>query len=205
MRETHARDSFVPSFLFNLAIGQTRSRATERLSQASSKPTAALREVVDSIAVITGSLLEIVGYNVEGQQYIYAVNYLRKIVKAKYLAEPSVFTVEKVKDAQRHHSTLSSPASELQKAEEGYIKLERGFAACYLKYPFHSIVGLVSCRSVLLSKKINPGSNTFEGPGPSTEQRQKLLYTILVELLAYQVGSRPRTASSPHTITSSNA
>ncbi|KJA22981.1 hypothetical protein HYPSUDRAFT_122868, partial [Hypholoma sublateritium FD-334 SS-4] len=32
----------------------------------------ALREVVDSIATISGSLLEIVNYNVEGQQYVCA-------------------------------------------------------------------------------------------------------------------------------------
>ncbi|KAL0959380.1 hypothetical protein HGRIS_014633 [Hohenbuehelia grisea] len=33
---------------------------------------AALREVVDSIAVTTGSLLVIVNYNAEGQQYVWA-------------------------------------------------------------------------------------------------------------------------------------
>ncbi|KAJ7082253.1 hypothetical protein B0H15DRAFT_785828 [Mycena belliarum] len=33
---------------------------------------AALREVVDSIATSTGALLEIVNYNVEGQQYVCA-------------------------------------------------------------------------------------------------------------------------------------
>ncbi|KAG6910835.1 hypothetical protein DXG01_007150 [Tephrocybe rancida] len=212
---------------------------------------AALREVVDSIAVITGSLLEIVNYNVEGQQYVCAgelvalqtmtnvLNFLKvkKIDIAKLTEE---YSVEKVKEMLGDIvKECFAKASEQQKAE-GYIKLERGFATIPLPgidVPFHSRylwAGVMPFRAYL-SKKINPTHlnpdmlvgkyipNLIAKPfevskeyaqiiydqtssprldkvlkkwdqenWASDEQRQKLAYIILVELLAYQFASPVR-------------
>ncbi|KAG6813968.1 hypothetical protein H0H92_005223, partial [Tricholoma furcatifolium] len=212
---------------------------------------AALREVVDSIAVITGSLLEIVNYNVEGQQYVCAgelvalqtmtnvLNYL-KVQKIDIAKLTETFTVEKVKEMLGDIvKSCFEKASELQKAE-GYIKLERGFATIPLPgidVPFHSRylwAGVMPFRAYL-SKKINPTHlnpdmlvgkyipNLIAKPfevskeyaqiiydqtssprldkvlkkwdqenWASAEQRQKLAYIILVELLAYQFASPVR-------------
>ncbi|KAF5382044.1 hypothetical protein D9615_004428 [Tricholomella constricta] len=133
---------------------------------------AALREVVDSIAVISGSLLEIVNYNVEGQQYVCAgelvalqtmtnvLNYL-KVQKIDIAKLTETYTVEKVKEMLGDIvKSCHEKAVEQQKAE-GYIKLERGFATIPLPgidVPFHSRylwAGVMPFRAYL-SKKINP-------------------------------------------------
>ncbi|KAF9267936.1 fatty acid synthase [Marasmius fiardii PR-910] len=212
---------------------------------------AALREVVDTIASLSGSLLEIVNYNVEGQQYVCAgelvalqaltnvLNYL-KVKKVDIAKLTETFSVEKVKEMlgdivkECHHRAV-----ELQK-EEGYIKLERGFATIPLPgidVPFHSRylwAGVMPFRTYL-SKKINPAhlnpdvligkyipnliAKPFEvtreyaqiiydqtssprldkvlkkwdqDQWGSDEQRQRLAYIILVELLAYQFASPVR-------------
>ncbi|KAF8896473.1 fatty acid synthetase alpha subunit [Infundibulicybe gibba] len=132
---------------------------------------AALREVVDSIAVITGLLLEIVNYNVEGQQYVCAgelvalqtmtnvLNYL-KIQKIDIAKLMETFTAEKVKEMLGDIiKSCYEKAQEQQKAE-GYIKLERGFATIPLPgidVPFHSRylwAGVMPFRAYL-STKIN--------------------------------------------------
>ncbi|KAJ6624064.1 fatty acid synthase [Mycena sp. CBHHK59/15] len=212
---------------------------------------AALREVVDSIATSTGALLEIVNYNVEGQQYVCAgelvalqtmtnvLNYL-KVQKIDIAKLTETFTVEKVKEMLGDIVTeCHTRATEHQKAE-GHIKLERGFATIPLPgidVPFHSRylwAGVMPFRAYL-SKKINvahlnpdmligkyipnliaiPFAVTKEyaqiiydqTSSPrldkvlkrwdqerwaSNEQRQKLAYIILVELLAYQFASPVR-------------
>ncbi|KAJ7200860.1 acyl transferase domain-containing protein [Mycena pura] len=212
---------------------------------------AALREVVDSIPTSTGNLLEIVNYNVEGQQYVCAgelvalqtmtnvLNYL-KVQKIDIAKLTETFTVEKVKEMLGDIvKECYTRATEQQKAE-GYIKLERGFATIPvpgIDVPFHSRylwAGVMPFRAYL-SKKINvadlnpnmlvgkyipnliaiPFDVTkeyaqiiYDQTSPprldkvlkkwdqerwaSDEQRQKLAYTILVELLAYQFASPVR-------------
>ncbi|KAJ7285205.1 fatty acid synthase [Mycena rebaudengoi] len=212
---------------------------------------AALREVVDSIATSTGSLLEIVNYNVEGQQYVCAgelvalqtmtnvLNYL-KVQKIDIAKLTETFTVDKVKEMLGDIvKECHTRATEQQKAE-GYIKLERGFATIPLPgidVPFHSRylwAGVMPFRAYL-SKKINvahlnpdmligkyipnliaiPFAVTKEyaqiiydqTSSPrldkvlkkwdqenwaSDDQRQKLAYIILVELLSYQFASPVR-------------
>ncbi|KAJ7227399.1 fatty acid synthase [Mycena pura] len=212
---------------------------------------AALREVVDSISTSTGNLLEIVNYNVEGQQYVCAgelvalqtmtnvLNYL-KVQKIDIAKLTETFTVEKVKEMLGDIvKECYTRATEQQKAE-GYIKLERGFATIPLPgidVPFHSRylwAGVMPFRAYL-SKKINVADlnpdmlvgkyipNLIAIPfdvtkeyaqiiydqtssprldkvlkkwdqerWASDEQRQKLAYTILVELLAYQFASPVR-------------
>ncbi|KAL4066936.1 hypothetical protein J3A83DRAFT_4165578 [Scleroderma citrinum] len=132
----------------------------------------ALREVVDTIATQTSTLLEIVNYNVEGQQYVCAgelvalqtltnvLNYL-KLQKIDIAKLTEKFTVDKVKEMLCDIVTESfDRAKDLQKSE-GYIKLERGFATIPLPgidVPFHSRylwAGVMPFRAYL-SKKINP-------------------------------------------------
>ncbi|KAF8907276.1 fatty acid synthase [Gymnopilus junonius] len=132
---------------------------------------AALREVVDTITTVSGALLEIVNYNVEGQQYVCAgellalqtmtnvLNYL-KIQKIDIAKLTQTFTVEKVKEMLSDIvKSCLEKAQEQQKAE-GYIKLERGFATIPLPgidVPFHSRylwAGVLPFRAYL-SKKIN--------------------------------------------------
>ncbi|KAI6168120.1 hypothetical protein EDD17DRAFT_746406 [Pisolithus thermaeus] len=211
----------------------------------------ALREVVDTIATRTGTLLEIVNYNVEGQQYVCAgelvalqtmtnvLNYL-KIQKIDIAKLTETFTVEKVKEMLGDIVIESfQRAQDLQKAE-GYIKLERGFATIPLPgidVPFHSRylwAGVMPFRAYL-SKKVNPTllnpdmlvgkyiPNLVAKPfdvskdyaqliydqtssprldkvlkkwdqenWAAAEQRQKLAYIILVELLSYQFASPVR-------------
>ncbi|TFK33214.1 fatty acid synthase [Crucibulum laeve] len=212
---------------------------------------AALREVVDTIATISSSLLEIVNYNVEGQQYVCAgelvalqtmtnvLNYL-KIQKIDIAQLTQTFTVEKVKEMLAEIvKSCYEKALEQQKAE-GHITLERGFATIPLPgidVPFHSRylwAGVLPFRAYL-SKKINANQlnpdmligkyipNLIAKPfevtqeyaqiiydqtsSPrldkvlrkwdqdswgSSENRQKLAYIILVELLAYQFASPVR-------------
>ncbi|KAF8656258.1 hypothetical protein AX16_002694 [Volvariella volvacea WC 439] len=212
---------------------------------------AALREVVDNIADLTGSLLEIVNYNVEGQQYVCAgelvalqtltnvLNYL-KVQKIDIAKLTETYTVDQVKQMLAEIvKSCHGKALEQQKAE-GYIKLDRGFATIPLAgidVPFHSRylwAGVMPFRAYL-SKKINPAHlnpdmligkyipNLIAQPfevsreyaqtiydqtssprldkilrkweqdnWASPDQRQKLAYIILVELLAYQFASPVR-------------
>ncbi|RDX57079.1 fatty acid synthase [Lentinus brumalis] len=212
---------------------------------------AALREVVDSIATRTGTLLEIVNFNVEGQQYVCAgelvalqtltnvLNYL-KLEKIDIAKLTEKFTVDQVKEMLGEIvNSCYQKAKEIYD-KEGYITLERGFATIPLPgidVPFHSRylwAGVMPFRAYL-SKKINPAHlnpDTLVGKyvpnlvakpfevtkdyaqliydqtlSPrldkvlrkwdqenwgSAEQRQKLAYVILVELLAYQFASPVR-------------
>ncbi|KAF7374647.1 Fatty acid synthase subunit alpha [Mycena sanguinolenta] len=212
---------------------------------------AALREVVDSISTSTGTLLEIVNYNVEGQQYVCAgelvalqtmtnvLNFL-KVQKIDIAKLTETFTVEKVKEMLGDIVKECYTRATEQQAAEGYIKLERGFATIPLPgidVPFHSRylwAGVMPFRAYL-SKKINVANlnpdmligkyipNLIAIPfavtkeyaqiiydqtssprldkvlkrwdqerWASDEQRQKLAYIILVELLAYQFASPVR-------------
>uniref|UniRef100_A0A0W0EUQ4 Putative fatty acid synthase n=1 Tax=Moniliophthora roreri TaxID=221103 RepID=A0A0W0EUQ4_MONRR len=212
---------------------------------------AALREVVDTIASVSGSLLEIVNYNVEGQQYVCAgelvalqtmtnvLNYL-KVKKVDIAKLTETFSVEKVKEMLGDIVKECHARAVEQQQAEGYIKLERGFATIPLPgidVPFHSRylwAGVMPFRTYL-SKKINPAHlnpdvlvgkyipNLIAKPFEVTreyaqiiydqtssprldkvlkkwdqdhwgaeEQRQRLAYIILVELLAYQFASPVR-------------
>ncbi|KAI0685962.1 fatty acid synthase [Cytidiella melzeri] len=212
---------------------------------------AALREVVDDIASRTGSLLEIVNYNVEGQQYVAAgelvalqtmtnvLNYL-KIQKIDIVKLTETFTVDQVKEMLAEIIDSCFQKAQEQQKTEGYIKLERGFATIPLPgidVPFHSRylwAGVMPFRAYL-SKKINAAHlnpdtlidkyvpNLVAKPfqvtkdyaqliydqtlsprldkvlrkweqdqWESLENRQKLAYIILVELLAYQFASPVR-------------
>ncbi|KAG8213088.1 hypothetical protein J3R82DRAFT_11484 [Butyriboletus roseoflavus] len=212
---------------------------------------AALREVVDTISTRTGTLLEIVNYNVEGQQYVCAgellalqtmtnvLNYL-KIQKIDIAKLTESFTVEKVREMLGDIISESFERAKGLQESEGYIKLDRGFATIPLPgidVPFHSRylwAGVMPFRAYL-SKKINPSllnpdmlvgkyiPNLVAKPfavtkeyaqliydqtssprldkvlkkwdqesWASPEQRQKLAYTILVELLSYQFASPVR-------------
>ncbi|KIY48753.1 hypothetical protein FISHEDRAFT_9172, partial [Fistulina hepatica ATCC 64428] len=133
---------------------------------------AALREVVDGIADLTGTLLQIVNYNVEGQQYVCAgelvalqtltnvLNYL-KVKKVDIVKLTKEFTEEKVKEMFKEIvQSCYESALELQKST-GHIILERGFATIPLPgidVPFHSRylwAGVLPFHAYL-SKKINP-------------------------------------------------
>ncbi|KAG2076495.1 hypothetical protein BDR04DRAFT_694370 [Suillus decipiens] len=212
---------------------------------------AALREVVDTISTRTSTLLEIVNYNVEGQQYVCAgellalqtmtnvLNYL-KVQKIDIQKLTEQFTVEKVKEMLGDIVMECFERAKEQQRAEGHIKLERGFATIPLPgidVPFHSRylwAGVMPFRAYL-SKKINPSllnpdmligkyiPNLVAKPfditreyaqliydqtssprldkvlkkwdqddWTSPEQRQKLAYTILVELLSYQFASPVR-------------
>ncbi|OBZ72637.1 Fatty acid synthase subunit beta [Grifola frondosa] len=132
---------------------------------------AALREVVDDIAHRTGCLLEIVNFNVEGQQYVCAgelvalqtmtnvLNYL-KMEKIDIPKLTEMFTVDQVKEMLGEIVDSCFTRAKEQQATEGYIKLERGFATIPLPgidVPFHSRylwAGVMPFRAYL-SKKIN--------------------------------------------------
>ncbi|KAL5526485.1 FAS2 [Sanghuangporus sanghuang] len=131
---------------------------------------AALREIVDSIAHQTQLLLEIVNYNVEGQQYVCAgelvalqtltnvLNYL-KVEKVDIAKLTEKFTVDQVKEMLSEIIESCSQKAQEQKAAQGHIKLERGFATIPLPgidVPFHSRylwAGVMPFRAYL-SKKI---------------------------------------------------
>ncbi|KZT01368.1 fatty acid synthase [Laetiporus sulphureus 93-53] len=212
---------------------------------------AALREVVDDIAQRTGCLLEIVNFNVEGQQYVCAgelvalqaltnvLNYL-KLQKIDIPKLTEQFTVDQVKEMLREIIDNCYAKAKEQQQAEGYIKLERGFATIPLPgidVPFHSRylwAGVMPFRAYL-SKKINAAHldpdtlvgkyvpNLIAKPfevskdyvqliydrtlsarldkvlrkwdqenWSAPEQRQKLAYITLVELLAYQFASPVR-------------
>ncbi|KAH9945014.1 fatty acid synthase [Epithele typhae] len=212
---------------------------------------AALREVVDNISNATGCLLEIVNFNVDGQQYVCAgelialqtltnvLNYL-KLEKIDIAKLTEKFTVDQVKEMLGEIVKSCYTKAQEQQQKEGYIILERGFATIPLPgidVPFHSRylwAGVMPFRAYL-SKKINAAHldpDTLVGKyvpnlvakpfqvskeyaqliydqtlSPrldkvlrkwdqdnwgSPDQRQKLAYIILVELLAYQFASPVR-------------
>ncbi|KAI5885432.1 uncharacterized protein SCHCODRAFT_01176814 [Schizophyllum commune H4-8] len=211
----------------------------------------ALRDVVDGIASSTNQLLEIVNFNVEGQQYVCAgelvalqtltnvLNYL-KVKKVDIVQLTQQFSVEKVKEMLGEIIKSSHDSAVEKQKSDGYIILERGFATIPLPgidVPFHSRylwAGVMPFRTYL-SKKINPAhlnpdtligkyipnliaqpfdisreyaqiiydrtssprldkvlKNWEEEKWGSTDNRQKLAYVILVELLAYQFASPVR-------------
>lgn len=212
----------------------------------------ALREVVDSISTTTSTLLEIVNFNVEGQQYVCAgellalqtltnvLNFL-KIQKIDIAKLTETYSIEKVKEMLGDIiKSCHEKALEQQKVQDGYVKLERGFATIPLPgidVPFHSRylwAGVLPFRAYL-SKKINAEDlnpdmlvgkyipNLIAKPfevtreyaqiiydqtssprldkvltkweeenWASVDNRQKLAYIILVELLAYQFASPVR-------------
>lgn len=213
---------------------------------------AALREVVDTISKRTETLLQIVNYNVDGQQYVAAgelvalqalanvLNFMKmKKIDLKQLTE--MMSIEQVKE---HLADIVDEcfekAKEAQQKQGGHLKLERGFATIPLPgidVPFHSRylwAGVLPFRTYL-SKKISPAdlnpellvgryipnltalpfridkeyaelvfgqtdsprldkvlkgwtADNWEAP----ENRAKLGYIILVELLAYQFASPVR-------------
>ncbi|KAI9439787.1 fatty acid synthase [Lactarius indigo] len=212
---------------------------------------AALREVVDTISNLRDCLLEIVNFNVEGQQYVCAgelvalqaltnvLNYL-KVEKVDITKLTEKFGLAKVKEMLKDIvNNCYDRALEKQKAE-GYIILERGLATIPLggiDVPFHSRYlwsGVMPFRAYL-SKKIpadlldpslledvyipNLVASPFavnkeyaeliynrtssprlskvlrkwdEERWDSPEQRQKLAWVLLVELLSYQFASPVR-------------
>ncbi|KAE9399788.1 fatty acid synthase [Gymnopus androsaceus JB14] len=129
-------------------------------------------KVVESISQLTGTLLEIVNYNVEGQQYVCAgelvalqtmtnvLNYL-KVKKIDIAKLTETFSIEKVKEMLGDIVQECHGRAQEQQKLEGYIKLERGFATIPLPgidVPFHSRylwAGVMPFRTYL-SKKIDP-------------------------------------------------
>ncbi|KAH8117927.1 fatty acid synthase [Phellopilus nigrolimitatus] len=189
---------------------------------------AALREVVDSISHLTKLLLEIVNYNVEGQQYVCAgelvalqtltnvLNYI-KVEKVDIAKLTEKFSVEQVKEMLGEIIKSCFKKAEDQKAAEGFIKLERGFATIPL--PGIDVpVPLALPLGRHLSKKINIAQinpdmligkyvpNLVAKPFEVNREYAQLIYdqtlsprldkrlsyTILVELLAYQFASPVR-------------
>ncbi|KAG6810443.1 hypothetical protein H0H92_011837 [Tricholoma furcatifolium] len=132
-------------------------------------------EVVDSIALITGSPLDLVGYNVEVnntfvpvnllqlalQTMMNVLNYLRKVQKIDIAKLAETFTVEKVKEMLSNIQHCQVLFQEGFRITEGGGLHQARTWICHYTVPFHS----------KLSRKI------------------KLVYTILVELLAYQFAS----------------
>ncbi|GAA5980800.1 hypothetical protein JCM11641_002656 [Rhodosporidiobolus odoratus] len=212
---------------------------------------AALREVVETIARRGNILIEVVNYNVEGQQYVVAghlvalqsltnvLNFL-KIQKIDLAQLTETMSIEQVKE---HLCDIVDEC--VQKARDlqektGFITLERGFATIPLPgidVPFHSRylwAGVMPFRTYL-SKKVNPAhfsadllvgryipnltavhydvtkeyaerihtqtssprlnkilKSWDEENWGAKENRNKLGYAILIELLAYQFASPVR-------------
>ncbi|KAH7106327.1 fatty acid synthase [Auriculariales sp. MPI-PUGE-AT-0066] len=133
---------------------------------------AALREVVDAVTQRSDRLLEIVNFNVEGQQYVCAgelvalqaltnvLNYL-KIEKVDIAKLTEKLSLEKVREMLGEIVANCIEKALKQQQEQGFIKLERGFATIPLPgidVPFHSRylwAGVMPFRTYL-SKKINP-------------------------------------------------
>ncbi|KWU43709.1 hypothetical protein RHOSPDRAFT_19103 [Rhodotorula sp. JG-1b] len=212
---------------------------------------AALREVVETISRRGNILIEVVNYNVEGQQYVVAghlvalqsltnvLNFL-KVQKIDLVKLTETMSIEQVKE---HLCEIVDEC--VQKARDlqgktGFITLERGFATIPLPgidVPFHSRylwAGVMPFRTYL-SKKVNPAhfnadllvgryipnltavpyevnkeyaerihtqtssprlnkilSSWDEEQWGAPENRNKLGYAILIELLAYQFASPVR-------------
>lgn len=132
----------------------------------------ALREVVEAVSRRTDTLLQIVNFNVEGQQYVAAgelvalhclgnvLNFmkLQKIDLGKLM---EIMTVDEVKGKLDEIIDEIWKESKALKEKSGWIKLERGFATIPLPgidVPFHSRylwAGVMPFRTYL-SKKIDP-------------------------------------------------
>ncbi|KAJ3768530.1 acyl transferase [Lentinula raphanica] len=154
--------------------GITMQRAVEHDSQnrCNYAMCAVNPKVVDTISVLTASLLEIINYNVEGQQYVCAgelvvlqtmanvFNYL-KLQKIDIAKSTETFSVEKVKEMPGDIVKECHGRALDQQKVTGYIQLERGFATIPLPgidVPFHSRylwAGPMPFRTYL-SKKIDP-------------------------------------------------
>ncbi|CAH7689739.1 fatty acid synthase subunit beta [Phakopsora pachyrhizi] len=209
---------------------------------------AALREVVDTISKRCDVLLEIVNFNVEGQQYVTAgelvglqtltnvLNFL-KVQKIDIEKLRETMSLEEVKQHLNEIVSECHKESVAKEKKQGYIVLERGFASIPLPgidVPFHSRylwAGVMPFRAYL-SKKLNPAhmnpellinkyipnltaepfqisksyaeriyqqtnsprlekalKNWVEDGWDLPENRSKLGYVIIVELLAYQFAS----------------
>lgn len=132
----------------------------------------ALREVVEAVSKRTDTLLQIVNYNVEGQQYVAAgelvalhclsnvLNFM-KIQKIDLAKLMEIMTVDEVKGKLDEIIDEVWKESKALQEKEGYIKVERGFATIPLPgidVPFHSRylwAGVMPFRTYL-SKKIDP-------------------------------------------------
>ncbi|KAI0348906.1 hypothetical protein OH77DRAFT_1594520 [Trametes cingulata] len=172
---------------------------------------ASLREVVEDIAQRTGCLLEIVNFNVEGQQYVCAgelvalqtltnvLNYL-KIQKV----DIAKFTVDQVKELLGEIVKSSYPKAKEQQTKEGYIKFEHPskkinpahlnpdilvgkYVTNLVAKPFQ-----VSKEHAQLIYDQTLSPRLDKDNWGSAEQRQKLAWVILIELLAYQFASPVR-------------
>lgn len=243
--------------------GITMQRAVERDEQNRSKyamaainpsrigksfSDAALREVVDAISKRCNVLLEIVNFNVEGQQYVTAgelvalqtltnvLNFL-KVQKIDIAKLQETMSLEEVKQHLIQIVDECHKESVAKEEKQGFIVLERGYASIPLPgidVPFHSRylwAGVMPFRAYL-SKKLNPAhmnpelligkyipnltaepfqisksyaeriyqqtnsprlektlKNWVEDRWDAPENRSKLGYVIIVELLAYQFAS----------------
>ncbi|KAK4702957.1 hypothetical protein P7C70_g3267, partial [Phenoliferia sp. Uapishka_3] len=129
----------------------------------------ALREVVETIARRGNILIEVVNYNVEGQQYVVAghlvalqaltnvLNFL-KVQKIDLAKLTEIMTIEEVKEKLCDIvDECQKSANELQ-AKTGFITLERGYATIPLPgidVPFHSRylwAGVMPFRTYLTKK-----------------------------------------------------
>ncbi|KAK4046934.1 fatty acid synthase alpha subunit Lsd1 [Microbotryomycetes sp. JL201] len=212
---------------------------------------AALREVVETISRRGNILIEVVNYNVEGQQYVVAghlvalqtltnVLNLLKVQKIDLAKLTEIMSIDEVKEKLGEIVDECFKAAQELQAKTGYITLERGFATIPLPgidVPFHSRylwAGVMPFRTYL-SKKVNLAHfnadllvgryipnltaehydvskeyaekiyNQTSSPRlhkilkawdeenwGAQENRNKLGYAILIELLAYQFASPVR-------------
>ncbi|ORZ20354.1 fatty acid synthase [Absidia repens] len=131
----------------------------------------ALRYVVDSIARISGDVLEIVNFNVENWQYVTAgslpnldvLTNVLNYIKVSDIDLQKLMETMPLEDVKKHLSEIIDGVLEKTRAKEaqGRIKLERGHATVPLPgidVPFHSsflLSGVAPFRSYL-AKKFNP-------------------------------------------------
>lgn len=158
-RDEHNRSNYAMAAVNPSRIGQSFTDA-------------ALREVVDTISKRCSVLLEIVNFNVEGQQYVAAgelvalqtltnvLNFL-KIQKIDIAKLQAMMSLEEVKDKLTEIVDECHKESLAKEKKDGFIVLERGFASIPLPgidVPFHSRylwAGVMPFRAYL-SKKLNP-------------------------------------------------
>ncbi|KAF7292916.1 Fatty acid synthase [Mycena indigotica] len=155
---------------------------------------------------LPGTLLQIVNFNVEGQQYVCAgelvalqtmtnvLNYL-KIQKIDIAKLTEQFTVEKVKEMLGDIVEECFGRAQDQQKAQGHIKLERGFTTIPLlgiDMPLHSRylwVGVLLFRAYLLPRLDKVLKKWGQENWASAEKHQKLACIILFELFAYQFAS----------------
>ncbi|MBW0470433.1 hypothetical protein O181_010148 [Austropuccinia psidii MF-1] len=208
----------------------------------------ALWEVVDTISKQCNVLLEIVNFNVEGQQYVTAgelvalqtltnvLNFL-KVKKIDFLHMQETLSLEEVRKRLNLIIDQCHKESKSQEKNQGFIALERGYASIPLQgidVPFHSSYlwdGVMPFRNflsirltpshidleLLINKYIpNLTAEPFqiskayaegihqktnspiikkvlerwkEDGWAHTQNKKKLGYVMIVELLAYQLAS----------------